>query len=79
MSAELSKISTCLPSTPQRSENNKRHPLLEPTSQKCVAAFLTLRDMLSLVLTCFGQPERILGRGWVPPLNIQLELLYSPA
>jgi len=61
MSVELTKISSCLPLTQHRSENNKRHPLLEPTSQKCIAAFLTLRDMQSLGLTCFGQPERMFG------------------
>ncbi len=43
-----------------RSQPNKRHPLLNLTFQKCVAAFLSIRDMQSLGLTCFGQPEEML-------------------
>ncbi len=66
MSVELPKLPPVLPLTTHRSENNKRHPLLESTSQKCVAAFLTLRDMQSLGLTCFGQPERMFGHRSVP-------------
>lgn len=63
MSVKLPKISTSLP-PPQRSEHNKRHLLLEPTSQKCVAAFLSLRDIQSLGLICIGQSERVLRRSW---------------